>query len=608
MKLSRLLIGALCVLAFSTTSFAAERKKVDINFKNLEIENFIKLTSKILNKNILITAPVAGQVDFISSAQIYEDELLDIVQSVLLSKGFTLVENDVFLEVVKLAEASQYNLPVVKSVKNEKQMITQAIKIKNENVNIASAKIRHLVSKSGKLITINESNSLLITDFPSNILTIQKVISLSDTNQENKIAFIKFENVKVEKVFADVSKILKDLFDPKIPDETVTIIPNKDSNTLVVVGSQKSIDKLTAIAKKFDVQDEKQEHVVKIITLKNSEAKNTFKTVQAIIAAKKYATPEETPAVSVDDDTNSIIILGPKFFADEITTVVNDLDREKPQVYVKAQIIEVNEDLTNTIGVKYGLTAGAATTSGLFSMSANIANGAIAIPTDLITQVPGFVLDSSVKEALALGATIDFLKINTAINVISEPSILCINNKTSSIYVGQTKNIQTVTQNGTTSVAAQSREDIGLTLKVKPLISNDNKVTLEISALIEDINEAQKNEARPDTFKKEIKTVALVRDGENVIIGGLIKDKIDSTENKVPLLGDIPLLGSLFRHESDKTNKINLVIILTPYIVDSSSSMVNLREKLAKLDDVKNKVSQNLLKFLEQKNQNVNDQ
>ncbi len=606
MKFVNIKLAWVCLLSIFVFTAAAPRKPVDINFKNLEIESFLRLSSKILNKNILLTAPIEGKVDFVSSKPIYEDELLDIVQSVLSSRGMTLVENDVFFEVVKLSDASQYNLPIANTATHQKQMVTKVIKIKHENVHVAVAQIRHLLSKTGKLIAINETNSLLLTDFPSNIETIQRVISLENKDNQNKVLVVHLKHAKAEKIHAEIMKILKDILNPKIPDENVNIALNKESNALVLVGMDPFLKRVQTVIEQFDIVDEQRTHTVKIMTLKNSEAKNTFKTVQSLIASKKYGSPEDTPSASVDEDTNSIIMQGPKESLDGLMEVINDLDREKPQVYVKAQIIEVNEDLTNAIGVKYGLTAGAATTSGLLSMSANIANGAIAIPADLLTQVPGFALDSSVKEALALGATIDFLKTNTAINVVSEPSIMCINNKLSSIYVGQTKNVQTVTQNGTTSVASQTREDIGLTLKVKPLISNDKKVTLEIIALLEDINEAQKNEARPDTYKKEIKTVTLVRDGENVIIGGLIKDKLDNTESKVPLLGDIPILGNLFTHSSDKSSKINLVIILTPYIVDSTQSMSTLREKLSKLDQIKNKVSQNLIQFIEKKDNDAN--
>ena len=609
MKLNKFWVLLCFFVVFCQAAIAEERKPVDINFKNLEIENFIKMTSKILNKNIMITTPVEGTVDFVSSKPIYDDELLDIVQSVLASKGFTLVENDVFLEVVRLSEASKYNLPVVKIDKNYKQMITQSIKLKHEDATALAANIKHLVSKSGQVVVSAENNTLLVTDFPANIKTIAEIIAVMEDGQEKEVAFIKLKNIKVQKAYVELVKIAQDAFNPKIPDQKVSVMQNVDANMIILVGYKKPVSKLKAIVERFDEHDEKTKQEMKIITLKNSEAKNTFKSIQFIVQAKQYHSKEETPVISVDEDTNSIIALGPKDAIDEIEQMIVELDKEKQQVYVQAQIIEVNEDLTNKIGAKYGLQAGMTNSGGIFGFAANTGQSTFDVLGS--ASALGMSLGTNIKEAVALSATIDFLKTNSAINVVSEPSLLCVNNKESSIYVGQTKSIQTssTTSASTTSipVVTYSREDIGLTLKIKPLISNDKKVTLDISVILEDVSETQTTNGQPDTSKKQIKTVALVRDGENVIIGGLIKDKVDNTESKVPLLGDIPLVGYAFRHNSDTTSKINLVVILTPYVIEASSDMTALREKLSKLDIIKAKASEHFRKSLEEKVHNDNN-
>lgn len=609
MKFNKSIIYTVCLLLFITLAHANQRKQVDINFKNLEIDNLVKLTSKILNKNIMLSGGIGGTVDFVSSTPIHEDELLDIVQSILASKGFTLVENNTFLEVVKLSDASKYNLPVVKINTNYKQMITQSIKIKNDDVTAIAGKVRHLASKAAQVIPSIENNSLLITDFPSNIKTIAEVITMMDDGEEKEVAFIKLKNIKVQKAYADLAKILQDLYNPKIAEQKVSIVQNIDANMIVLVGHKKQVIKLSSIVEKFDAQDEKTKQEMKIITLKNSEAKNTFKSIQFVVKSKIYNSKEETPVVSVDEDTNSIIVLGPKESIDEIEQMIIELDKEKQQVYVQAQIIEVNEDLTSKIGAKYGLTAGMANSGGLFGFQANAGQSTFDVVSS--ASALGMSLGTNVKEAIALSATIDFLKTNSAINVVSEPSLLCVNNKESSIYVGQTKSIQTSTSTATNTtslpVTSYTREDIGLTLKIKPLISNDKKVTLDISVILEDVSETKSTNGNPDTSKKQIKTVALVRDGENVIIGGLIKDKVDNTESKVPLLGDIPILGQAFRHNSDTINKINLVVILTPYVIEASSDMTTLRERLAKLDAIKAEVSEKFKTTLEEKVKNANN-
>jgi general secretion pathway protein D len=184
---------------------------------------------------------------------------------------------------------------------------------------------------------------------------------------------------------------------------------------------------------------------------------------------------------------------------------------------------------------------------------------------------------------------------------VSEPSILCINNKESSIYVGETRSIKTgsTTTSGGTTQDTYKREDIGLTLKVKPRISNGNKVLLELQTILEDVAQSTTN-SQPDTSKKQIVTTAIVNNGENIILGGYIKNKKEKTTDKVPFWGDIPILGSLFRSNKEINDKINLVIIVTPYIVPKSKDLTFVREQLAKLKILEEKYTQDEIVRLKQ--------
>jgi general secretion pathway protein D len=190
----------------------------------------------------------------------------------------------------------------------------------------------------------------------------------------------------------------------------------------------------------------------------------------------------------------------------------------------------------------------------------------------------------SLNKGLALGATINLLSQNGAADIVSEPSLLCINNKQSSIYVGETRSIKTgtTTTNGGNINNTYKREDIGLTLKIKPRISNGNKVLLEINTKLEDVSQTTTNE-QPNTTKKDLETTAIVGNGESIILGGYIKEKKENTEDKVPFFGDIPVLGALFRSNRQIKDKINLVIIITPYIIPKTKDLAYVREQLAQL-------------------------
>jgi general secretion pathway protein D len=234
-------------------------------------------------------------------------------------------------------------------------------------------------------------------------------------------------------------------------------------------------------------------------------------------------------------------------------------------------------------------------------------SGSDAITID--TSALGVSTPSGLTKGLALGATINLLNQNGAADIVSEPSLLCINNKESSIYVGQTVSIKTSTTNGTTSTEAFSREDVGLTLKVKPRISNGGKVLLNISTKIEDVTKTDGANSQPETSKKELDTTAIVNDGESVILGGYIKATEGNTIDKVPFFSDIPVLGELFKSKREIKDKINLVIIITPYIVPKSKDLTYVRNQLAQLKLLEDKYTKDAILRLEKEKlvQNSND-
>jgi len=217
---------------------------------------------------------------------------------------------------------------------------------------------------------------------------------------------------------------------------------------------------------------------------------------------------------------------------------------------------------------------------------------------------PAFKFDN-VDQVFALGAQLDLLEQNGAAHILSEPSILCTNNKEAEIYVGRTMSILTQAQQSTTGVSNvvnnYSREDIGLTLKVKPRLSSNNKVTLEVETKIEDVLDNESPSAdRPTTTKRNVKTTAIVNNGETIILGGLIKNAGGKGVSKIPFLGDIPVLGEmLFTHTSDLSRETNVVIYLTPYIVRRSDELQKLKKYLDELERVQAQYNKLVGKVLE---------
>jgi general secretion pathway protein D len=205
-----------------------------------------------------------------------------------------------------------------------------------------------------------------------------------------------------------------------------------------------------------------------------------------------------------------------------------------------------------------------------------------------------------------LGAKLDLLKQGGAAHILSEPSVLCTNNKEATIQVGQTQSILTQAQQSTAGqgniINNYSREDIGITLKVKPRLSSNNKVTLEVEAEIEDVLPGSSAAAdRPTTTKRKVVTNAIVNNGETIILGGLMKSSGGKNSTRVPVLGDIPVLGRLFRSDADVESQVNVVIYLTPYIVRKSGDLRRLRTALTELEDIQTKYNSFVRRGLEQK-------
>ena len=580
MKLIRVVV---LVFIFAFQGFAEE--KININFKDLKIMDLVKITSKIIDKNILITEDIKGNVDFISNKPVEKDELIKILGFVLESKGYSLVKSEEMLRIVKLDDSANSNVPIMNNSNYDDShvsMVTEIFTVTNADVDYVASKIRHLITKNGKMVTNKDSNTLVITDFKDNIDTVKDVVSIMTYGGKRDISIIELQNMKAVDAKKSLDAIVKSLYNDKIETEKVSVVDNKDNNSIVLIGKKENIRYLEKYIKNADLKGSLIKKEVKVFPLKNVEAVNVIKILDSIIGKKAYIDPNDKPLASVDEESNAIVVMGPADELESIEGLLVELDKEKGQVYVQARIIEVNDELVDQIGISYGLFGGTVGSNGLATFSSSL-NGGSTTFSDVTSLLELNIPD--ITSGLALGASLNLLKQNGALDVVSEPSILAINNKESSIYVGETISIKTsssVTDGGTTNENYQ-REDVGLTLKVKPRISNDTKVTLEINTILEGVKTTQTTSGNADTSKKEIKTTAILNNGESVIIGGLIENKEELTKQQVPLLGDIPLIGELFKNEAKNKQKNNLVVIVTPYLIPQTKDITFVRNQLAEL-------------------------
>jgi len=629
--LATLLIHAKNSTTIDTNS--VEEERVDVNFRDLSVKDFVKMVGEITHKNILINGELQGKVNFVSTTPIKKSSLIPLANSILASKGYTLIDKGDFYQVIKTAEAAGEGLNVDDMIGDGETMKTVIFSLKSANAAVIRAKIKPLLHKNAKVISFKENNMLSITATPNTLKAIKKVIDAIEKRGDKNSAFIPLKYASIKDVYPNVVSMAKKIFPKTIESEQVDIFKDDSTNTIILVGKNENMRKMINYIKRLDLQGESTTQQMYVIPLKNSNVEDMQKILSQLVSQMNNITPikpnkkgknGKPPAKAMvvsDVERNALVILADGDQIKNIRKTIAKLDVPKPQVYVKAKIVEINTDLASQIGVQWGFEGGKITSQGLFTLAADAGAPSIMVSSALqgflnttssqydqngnivTTENRPFSFSSNISEMFAAGAKLDLLKQNGAAHVLSEPSVLCINNKVAEIYVGRTQSILTKAQQSTQGqgniINSYSREDIGITLKVKPRLSSNNKVSLEVETTIEDVLASETAPPdRPTTTKRKVVTNAIVNNGETIILGGLIKNAGGKSVTSVPLLGDIPVLGALFRSKGNIVRKINVVIYLTPFIVRKSGDLQKLRKVLSELENIQTRYNSYIRKAL----------
>ncbi|MCB4759251.1 MAG: type II secretion system secretin GspD [Sulfurovum sp.] len=630
----KLIKSLLVVMLIVTTVWSSEEDTVDLNLRNMSVRDFIEMVSKVTHKNILIDTKLKGKINFISQKPIKKSSLIPFANSILGNIGLTLIDQGDFYKVVKGSIAAGEGLDVSSSIKGD-TMKTVIFPLKNSNAAVIRAKIKPLLNRNDKVISFKENNVLAITATPRTLKSLSKFINVLERRGVKHSRVIHLEHSSVKDLFSNAQNMAKRLFPQTIESEKVDIFKDAATNSIILVGKEENIQRMIGYIDQLDIEGEDQTQKMYVIRLENSNVEEMEKILSKLIMqmnnirikqTKRGAKIPSKAMVVSDVERNALIVLATGEQIKNIRETVRKIDIPKTQVYVKARIVEIDKNLAEQVGAKYNINGGSITSNGLYTLTGNMgAASALQISPALLaflntnsksafTDSNGNVVEESnpafkfsdTNEVFALGAQLDFLRKNGAAHILSEPSILCTNNKEAEIYVGQTRSILTQarqsTQGSSPVVNSYNREDIGLTLKVKPRLSSNDKVTLEVETTIEDVLDTESpNADRPTTTKRNVKTTAIVNNGEMIILGGLIKNTGGRGTARLPILGDIPVLGEIFNHTSDVTRVTNVVIYLTPYIVRRSDELKELKRHLDKLDQIQAEYSKLVGKALEKR-------
>ena len=609
----------------------AANQRVSIDFNDVDIHLFIKFISEITGKNFIIDQRVKGKVTIISPSQISLAEAYRVFTSVLEVHGFTIVEAGEITKIVPMPDARTRNIETrfKKDLQGaDDKVITQIIPLTYGDANEIKKLLTPLVSKSSIILAYAPTNTLIVTDVQSNIqrlLGIIKTLDVSGIGQE--IALIPLENA----VATDTVKILQTVFADQVkPKKGVTtkqirMISDDRTNTLITVGNENDTDRVRALATMLDQKLPRSKEKVNVRYLEYAKAENIAKILidlqsggggggAAGGAGEKGKAPilaDQSIKITYDTETNSLIIFCQKEDYAAISEIIDGLDIPRTMVYIESLIMEVDSgkqlefgtdwraigegDIFNREGAFGGGFRGGDERNTVLDDLTPPSDGDDNLELPLGASLGIFTEEIEIGGVVFrnLQGVISYFREDRQTSIISTPQLLTMDNEEAKIVVGRNVPYQTTTSTSDNDTFNSFEyRDVGTTLIITPQISQGDMIRLNISHEISVVESGQL-QSRPVTLKRVIDTTVLVENQSTIVIGGLIDSQVSVTEWKIPFLGDIPILGYLFKSEGKQTDRTNLYIFLTPVVVKNRIEAAKLyKEKSDHIYGIKEKLDE----------------
>ncbi len=589
------LVGLLAIVTIFPNTTVLAKESAQINLRDATISTLIETVSRITGKNFVVDPRVKGKVTLITNSDIDENELYETFLSVLQIHGFSAVPSGAnLIKVVPSNQAKQQPVPVIgeaeennskkRKKRNADELITRVIRVEHVPAAMLVPILRPLVPSTGQLQAYGPSNTILISDRAANIERLVKVIRRMDRadDEELEVIPLKFASAK------DLAQTIRTLQKSSIKGARSKnkISADVRTNSLLLSGDKSSRQQVRKIIAKLDTY-QRVEEKTKVIYLKYAKAVDLAKVLTGFSKTQKTTkgtkkgaagTQKANVDIQADDSTNSLIITAEPNVQKNLAKVIARLDVRRAQVLVEAIIAEVSADLSKSLGVQLG-TGGTADGSsnglGILSVfgSAGATLGANGVTPAANGATIGFGVGNNGK--LHFGVLIDALAGDAATNILSTPTIIAMDNEEAKIVVGKNVPFLTGKYTGTNSSSTTpsnpfqtiERKDVGLTLKIKPQINDGSSIRMEIEQEISSLSASDVSTADVVTNKRTINTTVMVEDGQVLVLGGLIEDTYTDTIQKVPLLGDIPIIGRAFRNTKTIKKKQNLMVFIHPVIM-----------------------------------------
>ena len=558
--------------------------------RDADIKSFVSDISSLTGKTFVVDPRVKANVTVISRDDLSIEEAYEVFLSVLSVHGFTAVEQDNAVKIVPASMGRQSFTQVAKPSSPEDALVSTIVRPKQTSANALIPLIRPLINSQGHIAVYTPSNSLILTDRSANIKRIKQLVEELDKNPADVYEIVKLKNSSSSQIAKLIDKVFAENSGGMAPNDFNAYAIER-SNSILLFGDNEIVERMKAVVIKLDVKDQGSSSL-KVVYLKYADAKELVELLNKMTPnIDEKSSNKGKTSISAHEETNSLIISAEPDVMTSITGIISQLDIRRAQVLVEAIIVEISDKLSKDLGFQL-LFSGEGSNTPIASqrfgnptpdLSAIVGGlvpggGATAVLSTLLS-LDGFAagVGKFKKGEDSFAAILNVLAKNSDSNVLSTPSILTMDNEQSSIIVGQeipTTTGESLGTNNSNPFRTINRQEIGIKLSVKPQINEGNSIKLDIQQEVSSLSgPITAGSAEIVTNKRAIETVVMVEDNQTIVLGGLIDDDIQESVRKIPLLGDIPLLGKAFRQEQTTISKKNLVVFLKPTIIRNSEDM-----------------------------------
>lgn len=575
-----------------------EDKTWTINIRNADIQAFINQVADMTGKNFVVDPRVrARDVTVISRQSLTSAEVYELFLAVLQVHGYAAVTSGEIIKIVPNTIAKQANLPLTQrqDIKGE-EMITRVIPIENSPVEELVPVLRPLVPQYGHLAAVSSANALIISDHADNIRRMEAILAHLDGAEAEELEIIQLEHAWVGDVIALLETLTPEQQQQgrrRSPRESrLSMVADERTNRLILKGDNVARSRVVELVRELDVPSTR-ERGIQVIRLEHADAEKMADLLKNFVESTPQGEgsgASNNVSIQADPSLNALVVRAEPGVMQELKAIVDQLDVRRAQILIEAAIVEVGGDRGRNLGFQW---AAGDPERGVGAI--NFSNAGLSV-NDVVQTVLSGQPSSGLSDGITIGGGqerndgsfawggfLQALASTSDVNLLSTPSVLTLDNQEASIIVGQ--NVPFVTGQSTSTGAGVDnpfqtiqRQDVGITLTVTPSLAGSRTVRLileqeasSVQPSIEGINSVDLI-----TNKRSIKTTVLADDGETIVLGGLIKDDLTRSERKVPLLGDIPLIGALFRSTSNSWEKRNLVLFLRPTILVDNQRLVDM--------------------------------